>query len=78
MADPIRTLCMVREEEFETMLMDILEKKELSVLRQGAVCTAGQYREEMIAKKACAIYRAAIAGFASGLANGISELVAVQ
>ena len=44
---------MVREEEFETMLMDILEKKELSVLRQGAVCTAGQYREEMIAKKAC-------------------------
>ena len=69
---------MVREEKFETMLMDILEKKELSVLRQGAVCTAGQYREEMIAKKACAIYRAAIADFVSGLANGISEQVAVQ
>lgn len=69
---------MVREKGFAPMLMDILEKKELMVLSQGAACTARQYREEMIAKKACAIYRAAIADFANGAANGISKQIAVQ
>lgn len=48
------------ETEFEEKLMDILEKKELEILRAGARRTAGKYTCEEIGKQAAAIYEEAI------------------
>lgn len=47
------------EEKFADKLMDILEKKEIQVLKQGAKASAGQFTCEHIADKALLIYREA-------------------
>lgn len=44
------------EPEFTNKLMDILEKKELTILRQGALETARNYSCERVARKAMAAY----------------------
>lgn len=48
------------EEEFSSRLMDILEKKEIEVLRQGALRTAQGYSCERIAGEAAAAYAQAV------------------
>lgn len=48
------------ETEFEEKLMDILEKKELEILRNGSLTTAGEYRCEEIGKRAVEIYKEAL------------------
>ncbi len=50
----------VSEEEFSDKLMDILEKKEIDLLRQGALRTAGRYSCERIAAEAAGAYRQAV------------------
>lgn len=50
----------VSEMEFSEKLMDILEKKELSILTEGAKQTAESYRSGLIAAKAEKIYTEAI------------------
>ncbi len=50
----------VSEEDFVCKLMDILEKKEIELLRQGAYETALKYRCERIAHDAAAAYMQAI------------------
>lgn len=46
----------VSEIEFAGKLMDILEKKEIDLLRQGALTTARQYSCEKIARAAAVVY----------------------
>ena len=48
------------EEKFACQMMDILEKKELEVLRQGAKETAKSYSCERIAQEAVMLYAEAI------------------
>ncbi len=48
------------EKEFSDKLMDILEKKEIDILRQGALRTAGDYDCHKIARKAVQIYEQAL------------------
>ena len=48
------------ETEFACQLMDILEKKELEVLQQGAIETAKSYSCERIAREAVLLYAEAI------------------
>lgn len=48
------------EAEFTEKLMDILEKKELEILRSGALDTAGKYTCEKIGKRAAEIYEEAV------------------
>lgn len=50
----------VSEIEFSEKLMDILEKKELQILTEGAKKTAENYRSDLIAAKAEKIYMEAI------------------
>ncbi len=50
----------VSEIEFTEKLMDILEKKELQILREGAKVTAQNYHSDLIAAKAEKIYMEAI------------------
>lgn len=50
----------VSEEEFACKLMDILEKKEINLLRQGALKTARRYSCERIAAEAAGAYRQAV------------------
>ena len=50
----------VSEIEFSEKLMDILEKKELQILTEGAKKTADNYRSDLIAAKAEKIYMEAI------------------
>lgn len=50
----------VSEEEFTCKLIDILEKKEIEVLRQGALKTAQGYHCERIAKEAVSAYVQAV------------------
>lgn len=50
----------VSEEEFTGKLMDILEKKEIDVLRQGALATAHSYSSTQIAKDAALVYAQAV------------------
>ena len=50
----------VSEMEFSEKLMDILEKKELQILTEGAKKTAENYRSDLIAAKAEKIYMEAI------------------
>lgn len=50
----------VSEEEFADQLMDILEKKEIDFLRQGAFKTACRYSCEKIAVQAAGAYRQAV------------------
>ncbi|WP_160559451.1 glycosyltransferase [Parablautia muri] len=50
------------EAEFAGKLMDILEKKEIDFLRQGAVRTAAHYSSARIARAAVAAYTEAIYG----------------
>lgn len=52
----------VSERDFVCKLMDILEKKEIEILRQGAYQTAQSYNCERIAEKAVKIYKLAIEG----------------
>lgn len=46
----------VSETEFAGKLMDILEKKEIDLLRQGALLTARNYGSEKIARQAALVY----------------------
>ena len=48
------------ETEFAGKLMDILEKKEIELLRQGAVMTAENYSSEKIARLAESAYVEAV------------------
>lgn len=50
----------VSEEEFTSKLMDILTKKEIDLLRQGALETARRYSSMQIAKEAVLVYAQAI------------------
>ncbi len=50
----------VSEIEFAEKLMDILEKKEIDLLRQGAVLTARKYSSEEIARQAVLVYAQAV------------------
>lgn len=50
----------VSETKFVCKLMDILEKKEIDILRQGAYETAQSYNCERVARDAAAIYAQAI------------------
>lgn len=50
----------VSEMEFSEKLMDILEKKELQILREGAKVTAQNYHSDLIAAKAEKIYMEAM------------------
>lgn len=50
----------VSERDFVCKLMDILEKKEIDILRQGACQTAQSYNCERIAEEAVKIYKLAI------------------
>ena len=52
----------VSETEFAGKLMDILEKKEIELLRQGAVRTAENYSSEKIARLAESAYTQAVYG----------------
>lgn len=46
----------VSETEFARKMMDILEKKEIDLLRQGALLTARNYGSEKIARQAALVY----------------------
>lgn len=50
----------VSEKDFTRKLMDILEKKEIDVLRQGAFETAQSYNSMRIAKDAVSVYAQAV------------------
>ena len=58
------------EIEFAEKLMDILEKKEIAYLRQGALATAGNYESSRIAREAEEAYRSIFAGCHRQVAMG--------
>lgn len=58
------------EKEFVEKLMDILEKKEIDYLRQGALATAGSYEGGRIAQEAEEAYRAVLTGCHRQVAEG--------